>query len=71
MSISFVIVYQINSYLDFTVRALFANLLTWNVLNLYHSLANNPPLLLNPSSINTLEQKKVYLHLTNWPPTYV
>ncbi len=71
MSISFVIVHQINSYLDFTICALFANLLTRNVLNLSHSLANNPPLLLDPSAINTLEQKKVYVPITNWPPTYV
>ncbi len=51
--------------------ALFANLLTQNLLNPYHSLANNPLLLLNPTTINTLEQKIVNIPITNWLPTYV
>ncbi len=59
MSISSLIAHQNNLHPDFTVRALFANLLTQNLLNPCHSLANNPPLLLNPTMINTLKQKKV------------
>ncbi len=69
-SISFVIAHQNNSLPDLTVCALFANLLTRNLLNPCHSLANNPPLLLNPIMINTLEQKKVNIPITNWMPTY-
>ncbi len=66
----FVIAHQNNSHPAFTVRALFANLLTRNLLNPCHSLANNPPLLLYPTTINTLEQRKVNIPITNWLPTY-
>ncbi len=71
MSISLVIIHQINSYPDFTVRALFSNLLTGNVLNLCHSLANNLPLLFNHQRLIYSNKRKFkYLSPIGYLPIF-